>query len=136
MMWNAYGHQGVAVRTDIEKLETALVGQADIALVSYIDFSHPDEYSPTIDDYLYKKRREFGAEREVRAVLSSPMTGADLARPPAVRKIDVDIASLVTEVVVSPFSPPWHRAMIQGLLKRLRAEVPVRQSALSAPPTY
>jgi hypothetical protein len=160
-MWKIYmkGTEGVAIRSTVERLnacfrnanETVYMGE-----VEYIDHSAIRALSDLTfgcSDYLLK-RLAFQHEREVRMgtyqsdvrpeffdevgflrTLEPGVRVEDILLYPGRRGVyvDVEIATLIEAVVVSPFSPNWFSDLVTSLTGKLGYTFEVVSSEMSRP---
>jgi hypothetical protein len=121
-MWSIYGERGIAIRTDVAGLKTALpAGEFLIARIKYLE---RDPQAPTfwlgwdrsrdsqlvLRPYLIKSA-EYAHESEVRVVtFGQPRTPGWLIE-------NVDARRLIKEVVVSPSVPHEEYCAIERLLQ-------------------
>jgi hypothetical protein len=81
-MWSVYGNQGVAIKTDIGKINTVLekAGRDFIyGKMTYIDFNDRFDFDPSANDLhvrlllrpFFLKRKEYESENEVRFVTAA-----------------------------------------------------------------
>ena len=120
-MWRLYSreHDGIAVKTDFKSLSQSFTCNDSIYIgkVNYVDYDTtfiPE--SNAFFPYLHK-RQSFEHEREVRAItLNLPTRDGRLDLSQEVHAIgsyyDVDLSSLVQEVIVAPYPEsteggPW-----------------------------
>jgi hypothetical protein len=94
--------------------------------VKYIDFKR--EFPGIHDTYFYK-RMSLSYENEVRFLIRSH------GYAPGIH-IGVDLKTLIHKVVLSPYSPSWHKAILESLLSRYGCEKPVEQSSLLDRPFF
>lgn len=148
-MWKLYspGGYAIAIGSSIGRLKKALAGTQDqvmIGRVTYVDsnrFSHrelPNLFVPSLI-----KDRSFAHEREVRllrwGIYDTPGTiidrdgnlfDADRANLPSGRRVPVDVAVVIKDVLVDPHAESWERELIARLLERAGIRAAVRQSDL------
>ena len=144
-MWRLYAreHDGVAIKTNFQSLSDSLQGSKDVFIgsVSYIDYDlefirEDNSMAPFLN-----KRRSFEHENEVRAIMHeipSNEHGIDLSRDICEVGMyhEVEIKTLVHEVVVSPFSPEWFSELVQSVAVRYDLAAPVRKSSLAETPVW
>lgn len=151
--WETYGEDGVAVVSTYGKLKTALdtlppEDDAHLGLVRY-GMKHLTRYNTMM--FITTKREEFADDREVRAMLwirdeyaginrhydihnvphPRPLTPPDPTRVKGYHRRRVDIAALVTEIVVNPKATSQMIARVGELVKSARYATPVRESGLA-----
>jgi hypothetical protein len=132
-LWRLYcppNTAGVAVKTTAGSLKTVFDNDfaVQIGRVKYIDFR---SQFAGVNDSVFRKRKSLQHEQEVRAVIR---VDAEEDRIGVTRK--VDLQSIVKEVVVSPFTPPWFTSIVEDLLQRFAISLPVRTSELLSDPFF
>ena len=137
LMWRGYAEgNGVAIESTCGRLRSALPDWTFIHEVEYIDY----EKDPMIDGHslapIFYKRREFSAERELRAVIDVFPVG-DARRLgtkplPTGTAIEVDLRRLLTRVILSPFPAPDLKSRVQELIDS--AGIPLAYSSLEKAP--
>lgn len=139
-MWKTYmqGH-GIAVVSDYDKLCKSFRTdiQVQVGEVKYLDYGR--EIIPA-DNMLWPyvhKRWAFEYEREVRAVIVDfppgvPVEGADPSLPakPGIN-VRVELAELVSEVVIQPNAPSWYVETVAAVSRRYGFDFEVRPSELA-----
>ena len=137
-MWKIYlkSDEGIAVRSTFDRLarcfdEDDKLNQVCIGRVDYLDYDNAEIPMNNAFYPFVSKRVSFAHEREVRAVIMMPAAN----EAPGLN-IHVDLATLVEEVVLAPFSPVWIRELAAAVLRRYSLEAPLRQSRLGEDPLY
>jgi len=152
-MWERYGE--VAVFTQFNLLRLAVDAFLDTMSVGLIRYSEDDLERNNLIDFLFRKRRHFDKERELRIVLQSynPMTGMnrhvddrDIPHrepdddqnplPEWVHKEKrrrIDLKALVTEIRLSPWATKELREEIGQWRKNKKFECPITDSELTSP---
>ena len=143
-MWSLYSNidDGIAVRTNFRSLADSLVCESPVEISRVLYLDHEQDRIPdgVMFGPLLCKRKSFEHEREVRAfVTETPEVGRDNNalpfRTPG-NYYDVDVSTLVKEVVLPPFSEPWLEEITQTILNRFGLDVPVRKSSLGEKPYW
>ena len=119
-MWRLYAHQtGAAITTSVARLKAAkmrcklpadLVSQTKLTLakVIYCNKTECGDREPWLI-----KRKAFAHEKEVRLYCDSPSgVGPGLA-------LEVDVAELVDEIVITPFAEEWQAKAIRAAIEAL-----------------
>ena len=149
-MWARYGKDGVAIVSRYDLLKQALAPLSDRVMVGLIRYGTAHLTGWNIIRFVTTKRELYSAEREVRAMIWLTGSGdgidrhLDLANRPHDRPIhdppptlpegirrNVDVASLITEVVVSPLAPPGQLDAVRTLLATAGLTTTVRESPLT-----
>lgn len=140
-MWKLYSgeYDGIAIKTSFESLVQSFIGEGNIYIgkVKYIDY---DKDSVSIDNvfnpYLCK-RKSFEHECEVRAIAWRDDEHHLYDDIDDIGKYsEVDIASLVKEVIVAPYAQDWFLELVVSVSKRYGLEALVRRSSLADEPNF
>ncbi|WP_112067640.1 DUF2971 domain-containing protein [Herbaspirillum rubrisubalbicans] len=114
-MWGLYSRSGVAIRTSVKSLKTAILKDEKspvihMGAIKYIDFSD-EKLKPsdcvTVDGHLMGmvKRIAYSHENEVRMYITGEREKGNLElKKPASTRISFDLESLLEAVVISPFA--------------------------------
>lgn len=149
-MWARYGKDGVAIVSRYDLLKQVLNPLPDKVMVGFIRYGTKHLTGWNVIRFVTTKREEYSPEREVRAMIWLTDTGDGMNRhfdlnnrpndrpiydptptlPEAIRR-DIDVASLITEVVVSPFAPVGRLAEVRALLTAMGIDAGVRESPLT-----
>lgn len=140
-MWSLYAHEpgGIAVKTNLASLAVSFTDPADIYIgeVNYVDYNNTFIPEANVYSAYLHKRKSFEHEREVRAVMMQLPSDSETIHPelPEVwevgRNCSVDIATLVHEIVVSPFAPQWFIELVQSVVAKYNLQAPVVRSSLA-----
>jgi hypothetical protein len=84
-----------------------------------------------INDAIFRKRKSLNHEKEVRAVIedNEHSDRVGLLRP-------VDLCTLISQVVISPFSNPWFEGVVKETLDRFGAPVEIATSEIALKPFF
>jgi hypothetical protein len=143
-MWKVYaGQLGVMLKSTVHRLETALMevsvmqlyaAQTELCLGS-VEYQNLAPNDPSERPWMIK-REAFGHERELRLFVQWPyeLHGGSV-------EIGVNVAALISEIVITPFGTSWQRNAIERAIRDLLAtyklDVPVSLSKhRSAPKTH
>ena len=149
-MWARYGRDGVAIVSRYDLLKQALHPLPEKVMVGLIRYGTKHLTGWNVIRFITTKREEYSPEREVRAMIWLTDTGDGMNRhfdlnnrphdrpiynppptlPEAIRR-DIDVAALITEVVVSPFAPAGRLAEVRTLLAAAGIAASVRESPLT-----
>lgn len=160
-MWKLYSadNKGVAIQTTCADLEQSLPRldsisnvlsedktepiQLRIGQVKYIDYDTDEVKGLNTHVLAILKRKSFSFEQELRVIISRFMTVPIVVGGPPVSvfphggvTVPVDLQQLVTQIVVSPMTPPWMAELVETVTKSLGYSFPVRRSTLDNLPTY
>jgi hypothetical protein len=121
---------GIAIHTNYASLNHSLGDDPDIAIgrVRYIDFRRA---FAGVNDAIFRKRYSLSHEREVRAVIHDHKSQetVGLLRP-------VDLALLLDQVVISPFTSTWFEAVLKETISKFAVTIEVATSELMLEPFY
>ena len=167
-MWKCYNTSpdGIAVKTSYRRLCESLIGPEEVYIgrVGYIDYGvaepvglfdeedrlwsqAPRDHPLKLRSQFFKKRLEFQQEREVRVVLAQSLHGlfsggmtTQLPDPPweIGEHVQVDVGTLVEEIVLSPLATPAFRGLAPAVLGRygVGRELTVRESSIAGIPLW
>jgi hypothetical protein len=151
-MWKQYGDGGVAICSKYRLLKSALDAMSDRAFLGLVRYGsgHLINRNWNVLRLITTKRARYADEREVRAVLWIPDPYAGINRhidpdnrvhtrpltPPPDRvsrghRRSVDLQTLVTEIVVTPWASSTTLDEIKELVRKHRYTIPVQPSALT-----
>jgi hypothetical protein len=122
-MWQRYGKDGVAIVSRYDLLRHVLHSLPDKVLVGLIRYGSKHLTGWNVVRFVTTKHEKYSTEREVRAMIWLTETGDSINRhfdlnnrphdrpiydppqtlPEAIRR-DINVASLISEVVISPFA--------------------------------
>lgn len=121
---------GIVIRTTFADLKRVFDNDFSVRIgrVRYVDFR---TQFAGINDAIFRKRKSLQHEQEVRAVIRRHpgKETSGLTR-------HVELAALIKEVVVSPFSPAWFESIVSDLLRRYELPVSVKTSELLSQPFF
>jgi hypothetical protein len=149
-MWARYGKDGVAIISRYDLLKQVLHPLPDKVMVGLIRYGTKHLTGWNVIRFVTTKREEYSPEREVRAMIwltntddgmnrhfdlnnrphDRPIYDPPTTLPEGIRH-DIDVASLITEVVVSPFAPASRLAEVRALLAAEGIAAGVRESPLT-----
>jgi hypothetical protein len=154
LLWRVYGenHRGVAVQSTYQRLVDATRAEDHLGLVRYEDFDTYDPPSNNEAHFVFLKRREYQAEKEVRLVRTAFVVGdenclgskerAVASSDPRVRAFprgfsdEVDLDQLIERIYVSPFADAWFAEAVAAYLKRVGLGQLLCESALRSKPLH
>jgi len=155
-MWEQYGHDGVAISSRYGLLKSALeelLDETHLGMVRY-GTDHLQRFNAL--EFITTKQSQYKDECEVRAILTAydPLAGGnrhfDLNNVPHPAPLDlnprhswvpegkrrrIDLQSLITEVVISPWAEAEEIAEITLWMKEKAKARPLRHSDLTGPMT-
>lgn len=149
-MWARYGKDGVAIVSRYDLLKQVLNPLLDKTMVGLIRYGTAHLTGWNVIRFVTTKREEYASEGEVRAMIWLTDTGDGMNRhfdltnrphdrpindppptlPEGIRR-EIDVASLITEVAVSPFAPAGRMAEVRALLAAAGIPAGVRESPLT-----
>ncbi|HEV8030310.1 MAG TPA: hypothetical protein VGP42_04760 [Stellaceae bacterium] len=149
-MWKEYGEGGVAICSRYSLLKSALDAMDDRAFLGLVRYGAEHLTGFNLFRFITTKRVDYAAEQEVRAMLwiMDPLAGInrhfDIANqahsrpltPPPERVLQgqrrgVDLQTLVTEIVVTPWASPAAYDEINRLATSNGYAFPIRLSQLA-----
>ena len=145
-LWNAYSRftDGIAIKTNFAGLRDSFRCSDNIYIgrVNYVDYE--TDLIPEDEPILpyYHKRLEFHHEKEVRAVCNvSLKPGGDISDFfsrdfPVGEYREIDLAVLVSKVIVSPSAEDWFVELAQSVAAHFQLPAPVERSSLDAIPRW
>lgn len=148
-MWRLYStsHESICVQTTYERLRTALAEDVYIGVVNYISYERDKIPPGNVFWPLVHKRKSFEHERELRAVWSDlqsvssagPAVSSGHEYQPSPREAiwkQVNLASLVENIFVSPTAKPWFIELVKKTLGTFHVNLAVKPSDLGAEPLF
>lgn len=149
-LWARYAKDGVAIVSRYDLLKQILQLLPDKVMVGLIRYGSAHLTGWNVIQFITTKREEYSEEREVRAMIWLTNSGdnmnrhIDLANRPHDRPIydppellpegirrDINVGSLIQEVIISPFAPASRLEQVQELLAHKGISAPVRQSSVT-----
>ncbi len=149
-MWKEYGDEGVAICSQYGLLKSALDAVEDRAFLGLVRYGAKHMTGWNLFRFIYTKRMEYADEREVRALLwiMDPLAGINRhidsnnrihslpLTPPPDRVLKghrrkVDLQTLITEIIVSPWAPSAVVDEVAQLVRSKGDEIAVRPSELT-----
>lgn len=128
-MWRIYSNKGkdaIAFQTTIGKLRKELNSFAEVKSVEYVDFNTTFA-GP--NDLIFKKRKAFEYEHEVRAVHIDYESKDQVG---LFKKVDIE--ALIEKIYVSPYAPKWFFEIVKNLVKQYKFKIDVVHSTLLEDP--
>ncbi|MFK9119548.1 hypothetical protein ACJEBK_22090 [Peribacillus frigoritolerans] len=128
-MWDLYlrSGEGIAIKSNIEKLTNSIQDDISIGQVQYIDY-FKDMASDNTYESLFYKRNSFSHENEFRLI------HFDDIEEPKFQEYGVPIISdlnhLIDEIYVAPTAPKWFVETVASVVKKYNIDKPIRQSSL------
>jgi len=145
-LWSVYSSlsDGVCVQSNIGRLKKCIDGaERDVSIgpVRYIDYVKDHIPSDNSFNVVYRKRKSFEAERELRLSFLELLPGVGwgpsaLTQNPAGVALRCDLAALIDQIRLSPSAPDWYRATISAVVDRLGHKFPVLKSEISSPAIF
>lgn len=134
-IWRIYCQNstaGIALQTTVGKLYSSLDQSKFIKFghVKYVDFKK--HFSGSYDR-IFWKRKSLSHEAEIRAVYEIPH-GEKCDLPGL--NISIDLEDAIERVIVSPFSPPWFKEILEETMSRFGVKIPVVKSELLEEPFF
>jgi hypothetical protein len=148
-MWSQYGKDGVAIVSRYDLLKQVLQPLVDEVSVGLIRYGSAHLTRWNLLQFIRTKREEYSREREVRAMIwltdtddkidrhldsagrphDRPLRDPPESLPEGIRR-DVDVAPLITKVVISPLAPASRLEEVRTLLADKDVSAKVCESSL------
>ena len=150
-MWSLYGRETkcVAVRTTYSRLDSVLPNTIWLHPMTYIDYDTDELTAAALSiSPFFHKRKSFLHENEVRAVIQDHshkrldesriiQVWADEESADKVRTVQVDLNTLIEQVVISPTSESWFVDVVTETAKRFGLSgIKIAQSRLLDDPLF
>lgn len=128
-MWDLYlkSGEGIAIKTNVEKLIDGINGEIYYGRVQYIDYL-TDMVSNNIYETLFYKRSSFSHENEFRLIAFESTETSYFGEYGG--KISCDLNQLIESIYIAPTSPTWFKETVESVLKKYGIHKPVIQSSL------
>lgn len=152
-MWKLYlsSGDGVAIKTTYEDLVESLDPHDEYdfhaGIVEYVDYDSSESIDNLIRAHMMKQQ-EYDFEKEVRVAVHNPpppkkgeLEPGDLVEFQYNRQspgfpIEVDLDSLIEEVRISPYSPPWvTQDYWEDIIGKYEYDIEVTVSDVTTPPS-
>lgn len=128
-MWDLYlkSGEGIAIKTNVEKLINSINGEIYFGRVQYIDYLK-DMVSNNIYETLFYKRSSFSHENEFRLISFESLETPYFEEYGG--KVSCDLNQLIESIYIAPTSPGWFKDTVESVLKKYGINKPVIQSSL------
>ena len=133
-MWKLYGgDSGIAVKTTFKGLSECFRCDPDVFIgrIKYIDYNTTPVSESNLFAALLNKRKSFEHEREVRVVSSEMIHEFAFGR-----YLEIDVSSLIHEVIVAPYSPKWFVNLVKSVAARYDLNALVSKSEMDTNPIW
>ena len=133
-MWKLYGgDSGIAVKTTFKGLSECFKCEPEIYIgrIKYVDYNTTPIGEQNLFTALLNKRKSFEHEREVRVVASEFQHEFAFGK-----YLEVEIPSLIHEVVVAPYSPEWFVDLVKSVAIRYDLKASVSKSEMDDNPVW
>lgn len=138
-LWKIYSdlNQGILIKSSFERIINALNESNEIiycSRIKYIDFEI-DSFSlgNTIIPFIHK-HKAYSYEEEIRLIHEIPNDGWkhnwDKSKYKNGIMINVNLQELISEIVISPFSPDWFMELVEDILKKYGIDCKLIKSTL------
>lgn len=134
-MWKLYGRDaGISVKTTFKGLSDSLKCDRPVFIgrIQYVDYNTTIIAETNAFTSLLHKRKSFEHEREVRAMAFDTPPDESIYG----RYLEVDIFSLIEEVIVAPYSKDWFLDLVKSVVGRYGLQAPVLRSDMDADPIW
>ncbi len=142
-MWKLYSKEeaSITIQSSYSLLQAVLPEEVDLGMVKYIDYETELVPHQNIINYCMHKRKSFEHERELRALIWALGVNGKTKEPkwPVMEgaigtEVKVDLAKMVSAVVLAPLSPIWFEHLVRKVLARYGHEFEVRRSRMECEP--
>lgn len=145
-LWKLFpkSDEGIAIKSTIERLSQSIESKSSehTIYMGSVTYGHekikerkvnnPKSYSG--DDAVFTKRACFEHEKELRVVIYAHDIGAPILRNQTGLKLEVNVESLISEVMISPEAPRWMEDLVKRVVKKYGFSFKIRQSTLNKLP--
>lgn len=142
-MWSLYATRdhGIALKTSLMSLRDSFVCDeaVNIGKVRHLDYDHASVGGNTFRVRVFRKRKSFEHDREVRAFTlhsPDPSNMSELERPeyvyPTGVHCSVDLDRLIEEIVIGPSARDWFSEVVEQTAVTHGLHASVRKSTLAA----
>jgi hypothetical protein len=137
-MWKLYASQreSICIQSTFRKLERALPNEAFLGMVKYIDYNR--QYISVADGFTYivHKRKSFGHERELRAVMWRPISENSAVIEDRGMIVPIAATELIDNIFINPNADPILEEVVNGLAATHNISAPVLKSNVNDGPDY
>lgn len=137
-LWKIYSdvNYGILIKTDRDSLIDAFNNAEDNLLLSevkYIDYANESINDSVLYFPLLYKNKPYSFEKELRILILGDFKTALSEQPPICKGkyINIDINTLIKEIIVSPFAPDWFYQNVKSLMKKYKIIKPLKKSNLT-----
>ena len=141
-LWKLFpkSDEGIAIKSNIGKLGQSIESRSSEYTIYFgsVMYGHkkvaarktnnPKSFSG--DDAVFTKRRCFEHEKELRLMYVKDLNRPDLSDVPGL-KLEVDLESMISEIIISPEAPPWMEDLVKRITKKYGFSFEIRQSTLN-----
>jgi len=145
-LWKLFpkSDEGIAIKSNIGKLVQSLEckNSKNTIFVSSVTYGHekvaarkinkPKSFSG--DDAVFTKRKCFEHEKELRLVMYVNDIKTPVLSNETGAKIEVDLESMISEIIISPEAPPWIKDLVKRITKKYGSSFEIKQSTLNKLP--
>ncbi len=145
-MWNLYlsSNQGIAIESSFMRLRDSIITSEYEVLIGKVEYS---DYKKTIIDQtsllhpFVHKRSCFSHEKEIRAIVQEMPTQSKStnSKKGFVNNgiyIDVDIGTLIKNVVIYPCAPDWYKELVVSIITKYDYRLNIKISDLESDPVW
>lgn len=141
-MWRAYipDNRGIAIETNFTFLKDSFTSKfhpsVTAGMVNYVDFDKEEIDTSDFYNIILTKRKEFQADRELRAILFMPQyTNLPIANIPLGIPVEINFKRLIKRIIVNPNASPDLFQEVAELCLQYGLPEPSK-SSLSGRPNY
>jgi len=143
-LWKLFpkSDEGIAIKSNIWKLVQSIEtrnSEQNTIYVGSVTYGHekvrarktsvPKSFSS--DDALFTKRQCFEHEKELRLVMNVNDLKTPVLSNETGLKIEVDLESMISEIIISPEAPSWMEDLVKRVTKKYGFSFEIRQSTLN-----
>jgi len=146
-LWKLFpkSDEGIAVKSNIGKLVQSIEArnsEQNTIYMGSVTYGHEKvaarktnkPKSFTGDDAVFTKRQCFEHEKELRLVMYSHDIKTPILSNGISLKIEVDLESMISEIIISPEAPSWIEDLVKRVTKKYGYSFEIRQSTLNRLP--
>jgi hypothetical protein len=138
-MWKIYAAQddSICIRSFYSLLTELLPDDVLIGMVRYIDYETAYINLGNAFNYVMHKRKSFEHEREVRAVIWTPMLKTQLERvKDRGLVVPISMNALIQRIYINPNADPILVEVVNGLKQTYKLDCEIVKSGVNDPPDY
>lgn len=149
-MWQLYSQMGVAIKSSVNRLKTALAECDHRILFGKVRYNAYPRIADIRDEIQYLpyflKRKCYAHEKEVRLVVREELIGPLYRQHPKLDPLEwplpiginlpIDLNEAIRDIYVSPFAPGWFNRVVGMLMVKYGYKILPKPSELLNPPDF